>query len=124
MWELNKTEMNIKLNLLKENKVISETAYSITNNTFDFLVDKYKQHELSDSDMFWTHMSMALTRIEKHEPVEGPPEVIVQEIRQSPYKNEIEEVILFVSSKLGQEIPKEEQDYFYMHLHRVIDNNK
>lgn len=124
MLELNKSEMNIKLDILKENMVITEIAYEITNSTFDLLVDKYGKHELSDSDMFWTHMSMALTRIEKGEPVEGPPEAIVQEIRQSPHKNEIEEVILFINSKFGQEIPNEEQDYLFMHLHRVIDNNK
>jgi hypothetical protein len=124
MRKLNKTEMNQKLDILKENRIITEMAYAITNSTFDLLSEKYRKQELIESDMFWTHMSMALTRIEKGEPVEGPPEIIVQEIRQTPYKHDIEAVILFVNAQFTQEIPLEEQDYFYMHLHRVIENNK
>jgi hypothetical protein len=121
---LKKNELNQKLDILKENKIITDSAYVITNDTFDLLSEKYGKEDLTDSDMFWTHMCMALTRIEQGESIEGPMEEIVREIRQTPYKSEIEEIITFVKSRFHHEIPKEEQDFFYLHLHQVLDKNK
>lgn len=121
---MNKVEMNQKLDILKDNKIITDLAYDITNETFDLMSEKYKKTDLSDSDMFWTHMCMALTRIQRDESIEGPLEMIMVEIRQTPYKNEIEEIITFVNNQFHQEIPKEEQDYFYLHLHQVLDKNQ
>ena len=116
--------MNDKLIVLKENQIISEKAYEITNLAFEFLSEKLKSKYLAESDMFWTHMSMALTRIENGEPVEGPSELIVNEIKKSPFRNEIEEIISFVDLKFGIAIPQEEKDFLYLHLHRVLENNQ
>lgn len=121
---MKKDELNQNLTILKENKIITDSAYAITKDTYDFLSEKYNKEDLTDSNMFWTHMCMALTRIEQGESIEGPMEEIVMEIRQTPYKVEIEEIITFVQTRFQHEIPKEEQDFFYLHLHQVLDKNQ
>ncbi len=116
--------MNEKLNVLLENNVITHNAFSLTNQTFDLLSKKFKKESLDHSEMFWTHMCMALTRIERGEALEGPSEMIMQEINQTPYKEDIEEIISFVNVHFDLKLPKEEEDFFYLHLHGVIENNK
>ncbi|WP_337018912.1 PRD domain-containing protein [Oceanobacillus massiliensis] len=119
-----KSEMDTKLSILLENGVITNNAYVVTNQTFDYLSEQYRKKSLDASEMFWTHMSMALTRIERGESLEGPSEEIMKEIKQTPYKEDIDEIIDFINTKLDQKLPKEEQDFFYIHLHGVVDNNK
>lgn len=41
--KLNKAEMNQKLDILKDNKIITDLAYDITNETFDLMSEKYKR---------------------------------------------------------------------------------
>ncbi|CEI80899.1 PRD domain protein [Oceanobacillus oncorhynchi] len=121
---MEKQEMKIKLNILLETETITNIAYDVSNKTFDYLSGKYKKQSLDGSDMFWTHLCMALTRIERGETLEGPSENIMKEINQTPYKDDIEEIISFVNAQLNQKLPKEERDFFYLHLHGVIENNK
>ena len=35
--------MNQKLDILKDNKIITDLAYDITNETFDLMSEKYKR---------------------------------------------------------------------------------
>lgn len=121
---MKKSELCAKLSVLLENGIITNNAYVVTDKTIDYLLEKYKKKSLSDSEMFFTHMSMALTRMERGEYLEGPSEEIMKEINQTPYKEDIDEIISFVNSQLHQKLPKEEQDFFYLHLHWVVENIK
>lgn len=121
---MDKKQVSEKLTILLSSNVISENSYAVTLKTFDFLSKKYNKKTLEDSDMFWTHMCMALTRIERGDSIEGPPENILGELNQTPYKAVIEEVINYVNSQITEELPQEESSYFFLHLHRVIDSNK
>lgn len=116
--------MNKKLNILLENGVITEDAFNITNKTFDFISDQYEKESLEGSEMFWTHMCMALTRIERGETLEKPSEMIMQEINQTPFKTDIDKIITFVNAHLATGLPEEEVDFFYLHLHGLVEKNK
>ncbi|MFD1414508.1 PRD domain-containing protein [Oceanobacillus jeddahense] len=121
---MNKLEMNKKLTILLDGQIITKQAYDVTNQTYDYLAAKFNKEPIENSDMFWTHLCMALTRIENGEELEGPSQAIVDDIYQTPYKEEIKEVIEYVKHKFHHELPREEQDYFYLHLHGVMENNK
>ncbi|MCT1902030.1 PRD domain-containing protein [Oceanobacillus sojae] len=121
---MNKVEMNKKLTILLDGQIITQQAYDVTNQTYDFLAAKFNKEPIENSEMFWIHLCMALARIEKGEELEGPSQAVVDDIYQTPYKEEIKEVIEFVKDQLHHELPKEEQDYFYLHLHGVIENNR
>ncbi|GGP07612.1 MULTISPECIES: PRD domain-containing protein [Oceanobacillus] len=121
---MNKLEMNKKLTILLNGQIITKQAYDVTNQTYDFLAAKLKKEPIENSEMFWVHLCIALTRIKKGEELEGPSREVVNDIYQTPYKEEIKEVIEYIKHQFHYELPKEEQDYFYLHLHGVIENNR
>ncbi|MBU5268077.1 PRD domain-containing protein [Virgibacillus proomii] len=121
---MERLEIQGKLNILLTNQVITQNASDITLSTYDFLTKKFNVKIIQDSEMFWTHLCMALTRIERGEEIEGPPEAILKEIDTMSHKETIEEIITYVDSQISKKLPSEEKNYFYLHLHRVIESNK
>ncbi|MFU0789292.1 MAG: PRD domain-containing protein [Virgibacillus proomii] len=117
-------EIQEKLNILLTNQVIIQNASDITLSTYDFLTKKFNVKIIQDSEMFWTHLCMALTRMERGEQIEGPPAAILKEIDTMPHKEAIDEIITYVNSQINKKLPNEERNYFYLHLHRVIESNK
>ncbi|MFC8150457.1 PRD domain-containing protein [Bacillus paralicheniformis] len=121
---MNQIQLEERLSILLSSRVITRNAFNTTLNTFVFLSKKLKKEVIKDSETFWTHMAMALTRIEKGESEESPANAIINEVYETPYKNAIEEVIDFIHSLAGLELPEGERVYFYLHLHKVIESNK
>lgn len=121
---VNSIQVKEKLTILLTSSVITQKAFHVTLNTFDYLSKKFKKEVIDNSEMFWTHMSMALTRMERGECEDGPSNTIMNEVNETPYKEDIEEIINHINSLVGQELPEGERVYFYLHLHRVIESNK
>jgi transcriptional antiterminator len=121
---VNQIQLEEKLSILLTSRVITKNAFNTTLNTFVFLSEKLKKEVIKDSEMFWTHMAMALTRIKEGESEEVPANAIINEMYETPYKSAIEEVIDFIHSLAGLELPEGELVYFYLHLHKVIESNK
>ncbi|WP_440097042.1 PRD domain-containing protein [Bacillus paralicheniformis] len=134
---MNQIQLEEKLSILLTSRVITKNAFNTTLNTFVFLSKKLKKEVIKDSEMFWTHMAMALTRIERGESEESPAIAIINEVYETPYKNAIEEVIDCIHYKnaieevidcihslAGLELPEGERVYFYLHLHKVIESNE
>ncbi|MEK6456136.1 PRD domain-containing protein [Caldifermentibacillus hisashii] len=120
---MNKNEVKDKLSILYSGNVISKNALNVTLKTYDYLSNYLNKGVINDSEMFWTHMSMALTRIERGEDEDGPSNDIVNEVEKTPYKKDIEEIIDFINSEISGKLPSGELLYFYLHLHRVFETN-
>ncbi|MGG4324511.1 PRD domain-containing protein [Bacillus sonorensis] len=121
---MNRRQVEENLEILTAGHAVTKNVVSATLNTFDFLAGKLKKQVIEDSDMFWTHMSMALARLERGECEDEPPNDIINEVYETPYQNMIEEVIDYIDSQAVQELPEGERAYFYLHLHRVIECNQ
>ncbi|CDQ40337.1 MULTISPECIES: PRD domain-containing protein [Virgibacillus] len=113
-----------RLQILVLGDVISKQASYTTSAAFQYLVDKLKLHDLEQSEMLFTHLPSALTRIEKRETMEAPAPEIIEEIRRSTHYREAEKQVRYVEKEWGNELPQEEKEFLYMHYTNVISINK
>ncbi|MDA1477122.1 PRD domain-containing protein [Bacillus changyiensis] len=120
---MNRIQLEDKLVILLGSGVVTKDAFHLSLNTFDFISKKLEKEVIENSDMFWTHMSLALTRVERGEYEDGPSNPIMIEVGETPYQKDIEDIITYINSQLDQDLPEGEQAYFYLHLHRVLEFN-
>lgn len=120
---MNMQDYKARLQLLIEKGIISTPAYSVALETFEQVMDLVNKNDIDHSEMLFTHLPMALTRIEKGEQVEKPTAELMAEIEQSIHYELAKRQITFIEDKWGNSIPEGEREYLYMHYVTVFNTN-
>lgn len=102
-----------RLDILYSTNTITDSARKLCEATVEKFVQadnekKYKK--------LVTHLAMAVSRIERQEELNAPPEEIMQEIRQSPHFPQAVENVKWIESQMGGALPDEERQYLIMHF--------
>src|SRR5699024_6690533 len=104
-------------------KAITTDSHQIAIQAFEELQDKLDQQEIAQAEMLFTHLPMALTRIEEGEDVEGPNQDIMDEIKQSEHFHLTEDIVDYVEKLWNNALPQEEKYFLYMHITNIININ-
>lgn len=112
------------MNSLKERLEILQTTDTITphaNEIVNQMIEKYVTKENAEQyTMLTTHLAMAITRIDRQEPLSAPPEIVMNEVYESPYLHEAEMRVAWIEELLNQKLPIEEKQFLLMHFVTVL----
>lgn len=112
-----------KLTILKENDVIDETTYEDMQVALRFLQQEEVIKEEDEADTFITHLAMATSRQRKNEEqVDSVEPMIKKEIEAAPEYEKVVSIWKQLSQKINVDFPKNEDDYFYLHLVTLLQN--
>src|SRR5699024_11812001 len=92
-------ELEERLQVLLDGDAITDTSHQITIQVFEELKKRLNRQDIVQAEMLFTHLPMALTRIDEGESVEGPNDDIMEEIRLSPYFEVAEELVAYIDRK-------------------------
>ncbi|MTW86044.1 PRD domain-containing protein [Virgibacillus dakarensis] len=112
-----------RLQLLLEQKVITTEAHDVALTAFKQLMDSVGKTDIDQAEMLFTHLPMALTRMEAGEEVEKPAPEIFREVEQSSYFELAKEQIAFIEDLQKKPLPQGEKEYLYMHYTTVLNTN-
>ncbi|WP_404454919.1 PRD domain-containing protein [Virgibacillus necropolis] len=118
---MNRAELEERLLLLVDQKVITTHASNVTKLAFERLLDVLKVREIEQAEMLFTHLPTALSRIENGEGVEAPAPEVMSEVNDSPHFPIVEKQVIFIEEKWEKLLPQEEKEYLYMHYTNVIN---
>jgi transcriptional antiterminator len=108
-----------RVDILKSSDTITTRANVISLKTLDAFVEPHNEEKYQ---MLITHLAMAVTRIDRKEELSAPPEVIMQEVLQSPHFTEAARRVEWIEQQLNESLPKEEKDFLHMHFVSVLSN--
>lgn len=109
-----------RVDILMSTETITERAQEITLNTMKAYVNSTQEEE--KYQMLITHLAMAITRMDRGEELSAPPEIIMQEVEQSPYIHEANKRVEWIEQQLGEPLPQEEKAFLQMHFVSVLNN--
>jgi|SRR5690625_640689 len=117
-------ELITRLTILRDQDVINEQAYEVTNMAFEKLTESLQSDVVIQAEMLFTHLPSALTRIAEGEDVEGPPGETIAEIIESNYFSLAKQHVDYIERVWKDVLPKAEVDYLLLHYTTVIAVNK
>src|SRR5699024_232370 len=120
---MNLQAYNERLQLLLEQNVISTASYEVALQAFKQIIKTVNKTDIDQAEMLFTHLPMALTRIEAGEEVEKPEAEIMHEVEQSKNFGLAVEQITFIEDKWNRSLPQGEKEYLYMHYTTVLNSN-
>lgn len=114
-------DLAIRLNILRDSGQISEITYSKIISVIDGLKKK-RNIELTEENgaMFITHLSAAITRIEKNELVNRIDDFIFDEVKNDINYLKAVEITNEVEEYTGK-LPSEERDFIEMHICTLLN---
>lgn len=121
---MNTTQLKERLTILAENNVISFRSADLTTKAFAQLQQVLRKQEIHASEMLFTHLSTAITRIERGEEIGAPMPEILAEIKASKFYSEVVQEVKFIESLHGYKLPQEEWDYLMIHYTNVFQQNE
>lgn len=115
-------DLSIRLNILKDAGQITENTYNAINEVILLLKEK-RGIILTEENgaMFITHLSSALTRIEKNDLVRKIEDSILEEIKKDTNYKKTLEIVKEVEGVTGK-FPEEERDFIEMHICTLLSN--
>ncbi|WP_339227004.1 PRD domain-containing protein [Oceanobacillus sp. FSL K6-2867] len=120
---MNLQAYNERLQLLLDQKVISSAAHEVALQAFKQIMEVVGKTDIEQAEMLFTHLPMALTRIEAGEEAEAPAVEIMREVKQSEHFAIAEEQIAFIENKWMRALPQGEKEFLYMHYVTVLNTN-
>ncbi|WP_174614743.1 PRD domain-containing protein [Virgibacillus ihumii] len=121
---MNLQELEGRLDILLEQGVISERAYSVTVESFHATVRRLDKKSLDNGEMLFTHLPMALTRIERSEAVDSPASVMMEEVEGSANYPKARGLVEFVENSWGKLLPEEEVNFLKLHFTNIFNTNE
>lgn len=114
-------DLNIRLNILKNAGQISEENYE----KIILIIKHFKEEigiELTEENgaMFITHLSSALSRIEKNELVNKIDDCIFNEVKNDINYIKTVEIVKTIEKLIGI-FPNEERDFIEMHICTLLN---
>ncbi|WP_409271289.1 PRD domain-containing protein [Neobacillus sp. SCS-31] len=113
-----------RLSILLDSEVITEKSAKICLDAFQRLVRRLGAENIEGSEMLFTHLPTAISRIERGEEIEGPIPELMEEVRQSEWFNEAMAEIRYLETIHGKPLPPEEIDYLLLHYTTVFSQNQ
>ena len=121
---MNTADLKERLTILAENNVISFRSADLAAKAFEQLQQVLHKEEIDSSEMLFTHLPTAITRIERGEDIGAPMPEILTEIKASKFYPEVVQQVEFIESLHGFKLPKEEWDYLLIHYTNVFQQNE
>lgn len=121
---MDQQELKNRLDVLLEQDVITNQAYSVTTAAYDKTADILNTDQIEQGEMLFTHLSMALTRLANGDQVEGPDMAIMKEVSQSENFTKAKRLLKFVEQTWGDELPEEEKNFLNMHFTNILNINE
>ncbi|MUV37079.1 hypothetical protein JNUCC1_00885 [Lentibacillus sp. JNUCC-1] len=100
---MNMEDYRKRLDILIEQSVITKTAYDVAFSAFDELTKILGKSDITQAEMLFTHLPMALTRTNSGEEVEKPNDAIMEEVRASEHFDTAQAQVDFVERKWGKD---------------------
>lgn len=117
-------EYKARLDILLEQKVISQKANETAFFIYSELLRKLNRNNLEQAEMLFTHLPMALERCKDgSSTIEGPSAEIMNEIYQTDHFPLAKEQVESIEKVWGVSLPEEERNYLYMHYTTVLNIN-
>lgn len=117
-------QLKERLDILLASEVITTKAADVTVEAFTHLQIYLKKEELDQAEMLFTHLPMALSRIEKDEKVEAPHPDMLTEVKNSHHASQASIEIEYVQSLWKESLPQEELDYLLIHYATILQINE
>ncbi|MEH7883165.1 PRD domain-containing protein [Bacillus sp. JJ1609] len=121
---MNLIQLKERLKILAENNVISFRSAELTTRAFIHLQQALHTEDIPNSEMLFTHLSTAITRIERGEEIGAPMPEILTELKTSMYYSEVVQQVNFIENLYGSILPTEELDYLMIHYSNVYQQNE
>ncbi|GEK89689.1 hypothetical protein SAMN04488100_12116 [Alkalibacterium putridalgicola] len=113
-----------KLDLLKENKVIDQTAYDYSQEALAYLKKEKVIEEDDDADVLITHLAMATARQNTDEKIEGVDDAILAEIQSDSHYDQAKELWNELKAFAPAEFETNEEGYFHLHLVTLLQEKQ
>jgi transcriptional regulatory protein LevR len=120
---MNNEELTERIEILQSSDTITDLAAEVTKNAFEHLKLTLSKEDIEQGSMLFTHLPMALTRLEREEEIEKPHESVLKEALSTGYANQTNKEILFIEEQWGQTLPDAEKDYLYIHYSLIFQLN-
>ncbi|GGE55320.1 hypothetical protein GCM10011391_37930 [Pullulanibacillus camelliae] len=121
---MDKIELDERLALLQETEVITDKAVTVTVRTFERLARLLAKEDIVQGEMLFTHLSSAITRLERGEEIVGPSPEVLQQVKAAGYSDRTECEIAFIEQQYGNPLPDEEKNYLHLHYATVFQLNE
>ena len=112
-----------RLKVLLDSEVITKDIY----NKSCLIYKKYFNKEDFNEDkvnVFMTHLAMALKRVKENNIIDKLDEDIYRQVKESDVYNQALELNKRLISDLCMDIPKNEEEYFVLHLGNILLERK
>ncbi|MDO5329582.1 MAG: PRD domain-containing protein [Coriobacteriia bacterium] len=116
---LNKDNLKTRVNILKDADIISEEIANFAYQVIEELDDSYSDDMC---EMFTTHLVMALSRVEKNEPVETLDPIIFEEVKQNEHFKDAQLNYDKLMKDSKYALPEQEKEFLLMHLTNLLEN--
>ncbi|WP_059173521.1 PRD domain-containing protein [Bacillus sp. FJAT-27445] len=113
-----------RLAILTVSEVVTERSAKICLDAFSQLQRRLGAEKIENSEMLFTHLPTAITRIERGEEIKGPMPELMAEVKQSEWFDEAMEEIRYIETIHGKPLPPEEIDYLLLHYTTVFLQNQ
>ncbi|SHJ12895.1 PRD domain-containing protein [Clostridium cavendishii DSM 21758] len=115
-------EISQRLDILLESGVITKEVYYKLIRTVDELKAKHGiEINEENGGMFITHLSAAITRMDKGEPIESLDEIIIEQVKQDKNYGEAMKIMKTLNSVIDIEFPLEEETFIVTHLCSILN---
>lgn len=116
--------MNERVQILHDSKVISSETYEYILRISDEILNLEAFNvETESSNMFWTHLSIAVQRALFGEQIDFIDEIIIEQIEESENIDEINYKIRKIEDLIGKEFSRAERGYISLHLGNLLGGN-
>ncbi len=120
---MNLEEFNQRLQILLDQEVITNESHDVALKTFERFIDLTNKTDIDHAELLFTHLPLALTRLETGDEVEAPTAAIMREVEESEHFQLAKEQVTSIEKLWGKPLPQAEKEYLYMHYTTVLNSN-
>lgn len=114
-------DIDVRLNILLENDVITEEVYNRLKEVINRLKDEFNIEITEENGgMFITHLSAAITRVNDGKPLDSIDESVIEQIKLETSYNRALEIMETINNIFGVIFPKEEEVFIITHLCTIL----
>lgn len=121
---MNLQELKNRLDILLDQGVIVNHAYTVTISAYKQVLDLLNTENVEQGEMLFTHLPMALTRINNGETVEGPENEMMKEVESSRNYPKARQLLVSIEKNWGDALPQEEGNFLKLHFTNVFNINE
>jgi|GEM_PF-2934954 len=115
-----KEKTKLKLNILKDKQVISEETYDKVIEIEKSLIQIVPNIEEIDTDFMYTHLSMAIDRVEKNKQLTEENDFIKEQLIASEFYDEARSLLASLSNEIDVMFNEPESTMILLHLSNLL----